>query len=133
VVFDITNILSFERAETLIRRAREISPLGDSLPILLVGNKIDLARMRCVSVSKVNTLIQNESCAYIETSAKEDQKIEEIFRTILDLILENQRLEMEEEMVEFSVNKNHKNHKTHSKNFKTRMLEWLLWFTCAKI
>ena len=133
VVFDITNILTFERAETLIRRAREISPLGDSLPILLVGNKIDLARMRCVSLSKVNTLIQNECCAYIETSAKEDQKVEEIFRTILDLILKNQRLEVEEEMVEFSVNKNHKNHKNHSKNFKTRILEWVLWFTCAKI
>ena len=129
VVFDITNISTFERAETLIRRAREISPLGDSLPILLVGNKIDLARMRCVSLSKVNTLIQNESCAYIETSAKEDQKVEEIFRTILDLILETQCLEVEEEVVEFSVN----NHKTHSKNFKTRILEWLLWFNCAKI
>jgi len=129
VVFDVTDITTFERVKILIRRAKEISPLGDSLPILLVGNKIDLAKLRCVSVTEVETLIQNEACAYIETSAKENQKVQEIFSTILDLILENQLLEVEEEKVEFSVNKRNR---ANVRNFKTQVFEWLLWFVCIK-
>ena len=95
VVFDVTDLSTFDRAKILIRRAKDISRLGNSLPILLVGNKIDLAKLRCVPTIKVEALVQAEECEYIETSAKENQKVEEIFSAIMTLILENQVLEVE--------------------------------------
>lgn len=128
VVFDITDHHSFLRSKDLIHRSREINPLGDSLPILLVGNKIDLAIKRCVPHTDARKFAKEEGCSYMETSAKENNKVTEIFDKIVELILESQQMEVED--VQFEVDKANK---PNVKNFKTKMLDLLLWCMCIQL
>jgi len=96
IVYDITDMDSFTRAEELIKRSREISPLGSKLPILLVGNKIDLADKRCISPIKAQELVTKYDLGdYIEISAKTTKDhCEEVFKKISQLIFESRLFEV---------------------------------------
>jgi len=96
VVFDITNMDSFIRAEELIERSREISALGSQLPILLVGNKIDLAHERCISSKRVQELVTKYNLGdYIEISAKTNENhCEEVFSKISQLTFDSRLFEI---------------------------------------
>lgn len=96
VVFDVTNMDSFFRAEELIERSREISSLGSQLPILLVGNKIDLANKRCISPKRAQELVTKHRLGdYIEISAKtSEDHCEEVFRRISQLTFESRLFEV---------------------------------------
>jgi len=128
VVFDVTDHHSFLRAKDLIYRSREISPLGESLPILLVGNKIDLFIKRCISYIDANKFAQEEGCSYMETSAKENSKVKEIFDKIVELILDNQQIKTEN--VEFEIDGSDK---PRVKNFKHKIMGWILWCMCIEL
>ncbi len=97
VVFDVTNPATLRRAENLIKRAREISPLGENLPILLVGNKNDLTDKRCITPKEEEETVQRldlEPC--FDISAKtEPLECDAVFAKMTLLIYENRLLRVE--------------------------------------
>ena len=96
VVFDVTNMDSFIRAEEIIERSTSHAFSDSQIPILLVGNKIDLFEKRCVSPKFAQELATKYNVKeYIEISAKTDKNYcEEIFRKISQLIFESRLFEV---------------------------------------
>lgn len=96
VVFDVTNMDSFIRAEEIIERFISYTSSSSQIPILLVGNKIDLFEKRCISSKLAQELATKYNVKqYIEISAKTDiNYCEEIFRKISKLIFESRLFEV---------------------------------------
>jgi len=55
----------------------------EHVPILLVGNKCDLASQREVDTAEGTCLAQLWGCPFLEASAKERQKVDEVFIEIV--------------------------------------------------
>jgi len=55
----------------------------ERVPILLVGNKCDLASQREVDTAEGSRLAQLWGCPFLEASAKERQKVDEVFIEIV--------------------------------------------------
>ena len=68
VTFDITTEASFNSVRGWITSIFKVKP--DTIPIILVGNKIDLAENRVVSKSDVAKITEEFGINYHETSAK---------------------------------------------------------------
>jgi small GTP-binding protein len=85
VMFSVTNRSSFEEAK-LIRQ--QIIRLFDEkyCPMVLLGNKIDLADQREVTESEAQQLAREWGCPYFETSAKSRINIEEAIFELVRLI-----------------------------------------------
>ncbi|KAI8388367.1 small GTPase superfamily [Radiomyces spectabilis] len=67
----------------------------ETVPFILVGNKVDLAHLRKVTASEASALASEWNCQYIETSAKTRQNVEQIYtllmRQIRDRKLQQQK------------------------------------------
>ena len=95
VVFDITSRDSYEHVKNWIEELRK--HVKDSIPILLVGNKIDLREEADNALTfedgkKLAEELSNElgqEIPYIETSAKEGQNIDESFERLFNLIIDS--------------------------------------------
>ena len=86
LVYDVTNLESFESLKFWIESLK--SNLGEnSLPIVINGNKIDLDD-RDVSSEDAKKFAQNNNFKYFETSAKSGIGVDELFREIVNQILE---------------------------------------------
>ncbi|MHA1301354.1 MAG: GTP-binding protein, partial [Candidatus Helarchaeota archaeon] len=78
VVFDLTRYPTFN--PSLIKWIKELwGYSGDKVPIVLIGNKIDLSNMRSVRKSDAKDFAEKVPCPYFETSAKEGQNVEDAF------------------------------------------------------
>ena len=55
----------------------------DKVPMLLVGNKSDLLSQREVHLSEGAALAQLWGCPFLEASAKDRQKVDEVFIEIV--------------------------------------------------
>ena len=96
VMYALDNILSFKEA---VRTMEEITELrgksGESVPVILVGNKLDIevadrevtARQGHESLSVLSRL-EGE---YIETSAKIDFRVEKVFLEMIRTLVYNSR------------------------------------------
>ncbi|XP_043383346.1 GTP-binding protein REM 2 isoform X3 [Chelonia mydas] len=78
LVFSVTDRRSFSRVPQTLLRLREGSPHPDP-PVILVGNKSDLARSREVSLEEGRSLAVMLSCKHIETSAVLHHNTRELF------------------------------------------------------
>ncbi|XP_055931257.1 ras-related protein Rap-2a-like isoform X2 [Argiope bruennichi] len=90
LVFSVDNLQSFHEAIQLwdlIQRIR-----GENVPVVLVGNKTDLASDRVVTQEMVAEVTKDPSriCRYIETSAKSNDNVSTLFQ---ELLLHAQELE----------------------------------------
>ena len=74
VVFDLTNIESFERVTDWLKEIRSFST---KMPVALFGNKSDLEENREITQNQIDNLCQNEGLIYYETSAKKKTGIKE--------------------------------------------------------
>lgn len=85
LVFDITNFSSFKSIQTwhsdLLNQITESERAN--FPFVLVGNKADLAKNRAVPAEDAIKLAEKLGCSYIESSAKDNTKINEIFAEIV--------------------------------------------------
>lgn len=80
VVYDITQISSFEKARTWIRELqRQADP---SIVIALCGNKTDLAVRRQVTEEDAKKYADEEGLMWFETSAKTGKGVPEVFTAI---------------------------------------------------
>ena len=102
IMYDITNYQSFKNIENWLL---ELDQEGNYTK-LLVGNKTDLEKHRCVSKEEAQQLALKYNMDFIEISVKENQGVQESFEKLINNIskeFENKKnfnLEIEEENLE---------------------------------
>ncbi len=85
LMFDLTNLKSFNYLFHFPKMIREVA---GEIPILLLGNKIDLEEERAVSREEGTAFTRdNNLLGYIEISAKTGQDCEGIFKLIAENIM----------------------------------------------
>ena len=86
-LFDLTRPDTLLSLDSWIKIVREKN--GDSLPIILVGNKADLEEARKVtSEIGVQTAHDNKMVQYLDVSAKSGDGVDTLFETITQIMLE---------------------------------------------
>ena len=84
VVYDVTDRQSFNHLPNWLK---EIDKSGQqSIPILIIGTKTDLTNKRVISKEEGQQFAQHYQLKLIETSAKDNQNIEECFRQLAQQI-----------------------------------------------
>jgi small GTP-binding protein len=84
VAYDITSTKSLRTLKYWINELKNNGPLD--VPIIVVGNKMDCAHSREVAASEVIAYVDEINAQYIETSAKENTNIAELFAMITSSI-----------------------------------------------
>ncbi|CAF1313698.1 unnamed protein product [Adineta steineri] len=88
VVFDVTNLKSFENVTRWLQEINENS--NNDLKTLLVGNKCDLTLKRVVDHAQAKNLADSLNILYVETSAKNTTNVELAFMSLISEIMPNQ-------------------------------------------
>ena len=99
LLFDITNKDSYNNIKTWIDLIKEVG--GKKLPILIVGNKIDLEEERLIKKEEAKAHFKKEKIKYVETSCKEGTNIKKAIARICKLIIETQNSSKD---ISFSLN-----------------------------
>lgn len=95
IIYDITNYISFKNISHWIEECKKHLESND-IPIILLGNKVDLIEKRCISIDEAKNFAEKNNLLFFETSAKENNNIESIFHNLTKYIL-NQAVEYEKE------------------------------------
>lgn len=85
IVYDITNKSSFDNINNWIKKIKNENPCD--IPILIVGNKIDLNVNREVEFKDLENYASNKGYLYRETSVKYNTNIDELFFSLSENIL----------------------------------------------
>lgn len=85
IVYDITNLDSFNSIKDIIRNYRHYTNNYDT-PMLILGNKNDL-KPREVDLTLLEQLALEYDCLYQECSAKTGENIDNIYDIIIDNII----------------------------------------------
>jgi Ras-related protein Rab-11A len=92
IVYDITNEKSLKKATTLwLKQLRDFSPR--EIPILLVGNKVDLADRRVVRTKEGEDAALLNNLAFFETSALTGENVREAFYELVKSIYQKTKAE----------------------------------------
>ncbi|CAD5224419.1 unnamed protein product [Bursaphelenchus xylophilus] len=75
---DYSSFMNIRKFREKVRRAKD----SDEVPIVIVGNKSDLP-YRAVTPSQIEELSQALNCAYVETSAKTRQGVDDAFYEVV--------------------------------------------------
>ncbi|MHA1340974.1 MAG: GTP-binding protein [Promethearchaeota archaeon] len=86
LVYDVTNPISFQNLDKWLNELEE--NVGKKIPVLLVGNKIDLERK--VPREQALEYAKKHGFLFIETSAKTGENVEEAFRKLAIEIFKQQ-------------------------------------------
>lgn len=86
VVYDVTNASTFKSIQ---RWLLEIDQYCSSVSRILVGNKNDDESKKVVSTSEGRNLASSYGIDFVETSAKEDINVEDVFHNITKSMLRN--------------------------------------------
>ena len=78
IVYSTTSRASFDRVERFRHQVARVKD-SDSVPVVLVGNKIDRVHEREVETRHGEELAKRLGCAFIETSAKTRVNLEEAY------------------------------------------------------
>ncbi len=108
LVFDVTNSETFDNLKFWLDSLK--NNLGENnsfLPVVINGNKIDIDD-RDISKDDANKFAQENNYKYFETSAKSGVGVNELFREIVNQILENKEKtdEVKEERKSIKINEN---------------------------
>ncbi|XP_026947842.1 GTP-binding protein Di-Ras2 [Sagmatias obliquidens] len=85
LVYSITSRQSLEELKPIYEQICEIKGDVESIPIMLVGNKCDESPNREVESSEAEVLARKWKCAFMETSAKLNHNVKELFQELLNL------------------------------------------------
>lgn len=94
LVYDITNKESFLSIDRWIDELNKFA--NNNIIIIIIGNKSDLNHKRQISTKKVKNFADEKNIYFIETSAKNNNNIIELFNHISTLISNNNIHELEE-------------------------------------
>jgi len=86
LAYSITTTTSFEAATKLRTQILRIKEDNQDIPIMLVGNKLDLEEERQVTTEQGRALAQKFNCGFIEASAKTNTNVKEIFFELVRMI-----------------------------------------------
>ena len=78
-----SQIRSYEVCSIIHEKLLGLTGVQHNLPIVLVGNKSDLHIDRCVSVEEGRKLAREMKAVFLETSAKENQNVTDIFTSVI--------------------------------------------------
>ncbi|BFZ00385.1 hypothetical protein BsWGS_03424 [Bradybaena similaris] len=83
VVYSVANLDSFLDSKDFIQMILEIKA-GHPVPIMLVGNKIDLdEENRVVSLNDAEALARKYNTGFLEVSAKEGKLVDDVFSELM--------------------------------------------------
>ena len=82
ITFDLSRRESFDRVSQWVRQVNDNCP--ESVTMLLVGNKCDLERE--IDEEECQQLATDHGMQYIETSAKENTNVDQLFQAIIDAV-----------------------------------------------
>jgi small GTP-binding protein len=86
IVFDVTRMESFD--EVMTWKTLVDNHVQAKIPILLLGNKIDLVDQRVVSPKISEDLAKEQGLVYLETSAKTRKNIDNTFKRLAEIFVE---------------------------------------------
>ena len=84
LLFDLTRLESFSPA--IEKMMKSIPESVKQIPLILVGNKVDLHSERMVLVQEAQEMANHINSSYREVSAKSGEGIEEVIELILSLV-----------------------------------------------
>lgn len=82
VVYSLTNHQTFQDIRTMKEQIVRVKG-SERVPLLLVGNKVDLEHQREVTTNEGATLAQLWNCPFLEASAKNRCNVNEVFAEIV--------------------------------------------------
>ncbi|NXF05159.1 DIRA2 protein, partial [Smithornis capensis] len=85
LVYSITSRQSLEELKPIYEEICQIKGDIESIPIMLVGNKSDENQNREVDSSEGEAMAKKWKCAFMETSAKMNHNVKELFQELLNL------------------------------------------------
>ncbi|NXA15563.1 DIRA2 protein, partial [Sapayoa aenigma] len=85
LVYSITSRQSLEELKPIYEQICQIKGDIESIPIMLVGNKNDENQNREVDNSEGEAMAKKWKCAFMETSAKMNHNVKELFQELLNL------------------------------------------------
>ncbi|XP_009468931.1 PREDICTED: LOW QUALITY PROTEIN: GTP-binding protein Di-Ras2-like [Nipponia nippon] len=85
LVYSITSHQSLEELRPIYEQICQIKGDVESIPIILVGNKNDENQNREVESSEGEAMDKKWKCAFMETSAKLNHNVKELFQELLNL------------------------------------------------
>ncbi len=84
IAYDITDRNSFERIE---HWTQQVHQRCEGIPLLLVACKTDLEEKRVVSMKEGKEAAKNGNMSFMESSAKDDVHVSDVFETLAKSIL----------------------------------------------
>ena len=90
MIFDITNLKSFERLSSWLDDVTQYGP--KDINIIIVGNKLDLKYERVVSFVDAAKLAEKYMVPYIEVSALTGKNVPEIFEMLTSSMIKNEQI-----------------------------------------
>lgn len=85
LVYSITSRQSLEELKPIYQQILSIKGSVEAIPIMLVGNKSDEISQREVDTSQGEAQAKQWKCAFMETSAKANTNVTELFQELLSL------------------------------------------------
>lgn len=80
IVYDITNVLSFEKTQAWVEELQRHGP--ENIVLVVAGNKADLEDKRVVGKDKAEAYAKKIGGIFLETSAKTGQSVADAFKGI---------------------------------------------------
>jgi len=85
LVYSINSLKSFEVVKVIYEKLLDMTGKVH-VPIVLVGNKVDLHMERCVSTEEGKRLAEYMKADFIEVSAKQNSAVNDLFQTLIQTI-----------------------------------------------
>ncbi|KAL6080181.1 Ras- protein Rap-1A [Balamuthia mandrillaris] len=86
LIYSITSPSSFEHVENIRKDILRIKEGTPDIPIMLVGNKVDLEDIREVTTEQGKALADKHGMGFMEASAKNKVNVNEIFYELVRMI-----------------------------------------------
>jgi small GTP-binding protein len=87
IVYDITEKDTFHHVESWIKECKKVAP--ETILFVLIGNKNDLDEKRDITYDEGKNFAQKHNMLFFETSAKNGNNIDEIFKESVEYINNN--------------------------------------------
>ncbi|KAH8386765.1 hypothetical protein KR093_002399 [Drosophila rubida] len=87
LVYDITDQDSFQKVKSWVRELKQMR--GSEIALIIVGNKTDLEEQRAIEYETAQRYAQTVGAQYVETSAKENEGVTELFELLTQLMVEH--------------------------------------------